>query len=76
MFTQFADFTTPVYQVSPLVLALIAVGFASHFLGASKRLAEAWHNIALDVQILYWLAVIVAIFFFSSHTEKFIYFQF
>jgi hypothetical protein len=72
----FADFATPLQQVSPLVLVIIAAGFLSHFLGASKRLARAWNEMAVDARVLYWLLVTVGIFFLSSHTEKFIYFQF
>jgi D-alanyl-lipoteichoic acid acyltransferase DltB (MBOAT superfamily) len=76
VYRAFADFATPVYRVSPLVLALIAAGFLSHVLGASKRLAKAWNEMAVDAQAAYWLLVTVGIFFLSSHTEKFIYFQF
>jgi len=72
----FADFATPVRRVSPVILALIAAGFLSHVLGASKRLAKAWNEMAVDAQVAYWLIVSVGIFFLSSHTEKFIYFQF
>jgi hypothetical protein len=31
---------------------------------------------AVDAQVAYWLLVTVGIFFLSSQTEKFIYFQF
>jgi D-alanyl-lipoteichoic acid acyltransferase DltB (MBOAT superfamily) len=70
------DFSAPVVAVSPEVLAVLAVGFASYGLGASKRLAEAWGAKALDVQVAYWLAVAVGVFLFASETMQFIYFQF
>jgi D-alanyl-lipoteichoic acid acyltransferase DltB (MBOAT superfamily) len=76
VYRAFADFATPVYRVSPLILAIIAIGFLSHVLGASERLAKAWDAMAVDAQVAYWLIVTVGIFFLSSETEKFIYFQF
>jgi alginate O-acetyltransferase complex protein AlgI len=76
VYRAFADFATPVHRVSPLILAIIATGFLSHVLGASERFAKAWKEMAVDAQVAYWLLVSVGIFFLSSHTEKFIYFQF
>jgi D-alanyl-lipoteichoic acid acyltransferase DltB (MBOAT superfamily) len=76
VYRAFADFATPVFRVPPLVLAIIATGFASHVLGASQRLARAWQGMALDARVAWWLLVTVAIFLLSSQTEQFIYFQF
>jgi len=76
VYRAFADFATPVRRVSPLVLTIIAIGFLSHVLGASKRLAKAWGAMTVDAQVAYWLLVSVGIFFLSSQTQKFIYFQF
>jgi alginate O-acetyltransferase complex protein AlgI len=72
----FTDLETPVQSVDSLVLVVLAVGFASHLLGSSTRLAAAWKNIAVDVQVLYWASVSAAAFVFTSQTAKFIYFQF
>jgi len=76
VFAGLADFATPVRIVPPETLALIAIGFASHGLGASKRLAEWWRGLAVDAQVAYWVAVALGVFLLSSRTEKFIYFQF
>jgi D-alanyl-lipoteichoic acid acyltransferase DltB (MBOAT superfamily) len=76
VFRAFGDFATPIRHVSPVVLALIAIGFASHLLGASKRLAQWWNDMALDLRVTYWMLVAVGVFLLSSRTEKFIYFQF
>jgi D-alanyl-lipoteichoic acid acyltransferase DltB (MBOAT superfamily) len=70
------NFATPVVPVSPMVLMIVAVGFASHLLGASRRLAEAWAAKGFDVQAGYWFAVVVGVLLLSSETAQFIYFQF
>jgi alginate O-acetyltransferase complex protein AlgI len=70
------DLSAPVVPVSPGVLAVIAVGFASHMLGASTRLAEAWRAKSLDLQVGFWLATALGVFLFASETTQFIYFQF
>lgn len=72
----FTDFDAPVREVPPLVLIALFAGFASHGLGASERLARAWRGMAVDAQVAYWILVTAGIFFLSSQTEKFIYFQF
>lgn len=76
VFASFTDFATPIHHVPPVVLTLIAVGFVSHLLGASTRLARWWSEMALDLRVAYWLLVAVGVFLLSSRTEKFIYFQF
>lgn len=70
------DFTTPVYEIPPLVLVVLPLAFLSHALGASSRLREAWNGAAFDVHALAWCGVAVAVLLLSSATEKFIYFQF
>ena len=76
VFGAFTDFTTPTRHVSPVVLAILLIGFASHLLGSSKRLAQWWSELTLDLQVSYWLLVAVGVLLLSSKTEKFIYFQF
>ena len=70
------DFSSPISSVSPLVLAVISIGFVSHFLGASKRLAAAWDAKPVDVQVVVWIATAVALFLLGGETGQFIYFQF
>lgn len=72
----FLDFETPVEAVRPLVLVVLAVGFASHLLAASTGLTRAWNEKSLDVQVGAWLATAIGIFFLASKTTQFIYFQF
>ncbi len=76
VYTAFFDFDTPVAAVPPLVLAVLAVGFASHLLGASTRLAEAWRAKSVDIQAAVWLATATGVFLLASETTQFIYFQF
>jgi alginate O-acetyltransferase complex protein AlgI len=76
VYAAFFDFETPVAAVQPLVLAVIAIGFASHLLGASKRLAHAWSAKSVDVQVAVWLATAIGVFLLASETTQFIYFQF
>jgi alginate O-acetyltransferase complex protein AlgI len=70
------DVSSPIAPVSPLVLAVIAMGFVSHLLGASKRLAGAWDTKAGDLQVVVWIAVAAGVFLLGSETGQFIYFQF
>ncbi|MBW2399247.1 MAG: MBOAT family protein [Deltaproteobacteria bacterium] len=76
VYAAFFDFETPVTTVQPLVLAVLAVGFASHLLGASTRLAEAWRAKSVDIQAAVWLATATGVFLLASETTQFIYFQF
>jgi alginate O-acetyltransferase complex protein AlgI len=76
VYAAFFDFETPVVAVQPLVLAVLAIGFASHLLGASTRLALAWSAKAVDIQVAVWLATAIGVFLLASETTQFIYFQF
>ena len=76
VFAAFADFSTAFRGLDVEVLCVLVVGFASHALGASTRLAEAWQNMSVDVQLGYWVTVSAAVFLFTSQTAQFIYFQF
>jgi len=70
------DCATPVASVPPLVLGVIAIGFASHVLGASKPWAERWGRAGGDLHAVVWVLVALGAFLLGSDTTQFIYFQF
>lgn len=72
----FFDFSTPFVPVDPFVIGLILFGPLSHLLGASTRLKDLWQRTHFSAKAVYYALIIVAVFFRSSDTVEFVYFQF
>ncbi len=76
VFTQFAAVSTPVYSIPLDVVVCLAIGFASHLLGSSTRLAEVWNRMGFQYKVVWYAILTLVIFFRASSQEQFIYFQF
>lgn len=66
----------PFYLVTPSVMTALAIGFASHWLGASTALQRMWENTFFGLKGCWYACVIVALFLFTKTGASFIYFQF
>ena len=76
VFHQLLDFESVFYLPSLYVILILAVGFASHVLGASERLQQLWAGVFPGAKGLWYAAVVIAIFLYTGTTSEFIYFQF
>ena len=76
VFEGFLRWRGPVYVVSPAVLLCIAIGFASHGLGASSRLKRRWEETFIGLRTVWYVLVVIGIFLVSDVSSAFIYFQF
>jgi len=76
VFSGVLDFSTPVYEIPPIVVILLGTALVTHLLGERLGVHTAWRATPTPAKIGAYVLLAMALYFRSSETVQFIYFQF